>query len=273
MIRMDGELLLVGCGRMGGALLEGWLGKGLSGDRIITVEPNEDAHEMFQSKGCRCVPSAGDLPAGFSPALVLFAVKPQVIDKVVPDYAVYVRDGTVFLSIAAGKGLAAFEAALGPEAAVVRAMPNTPAAVGAGMSVLVANARVSDAQKSLCESLLAAVGEVAWVDKEALLDAVTAVSGSGPAYVFHLVEAMAAAGTASGLPEQLAMRLARTTVIGAGELMRRSEETAEQLRRNVTSPGGTTQAALDELMSENGLGSLMNRAVRAAARRSRELAS
>ena len=273
MIQMDGELLLVGCGRMGGALLEGWLSEGLSAERVFAVEPNAGAHPGFQEKGCQCVTSAADLSASISPGLVLFAVKPQVIDTVVPEYRKYVRADTVFLSIAAGKGLAAFEEALGSEAAIVRAMPNTPAAVGAGMSVLVANARVTDSQRALCESLLSAVGEVAWVEKESLLDAVTAVSGSGPAYVFHLVEAMSAAGTACGLPEALAMRLARTTVIGSGELMRRSEETAEQLRRNVTSPGGTTQAALDELMSENGLGPLMNRAVRAAARRGRELAN
>ena len=272
MIHFDGDLLLVGGGRMGGALLEGWLAQGLAADRVSVVEPNLDAHPTFLTKGCRCLTGAEGLAEDYAPGLVLFAVKPQVIDAIVPAYRAYVRAETVFLSIAAGKGIPTFEALLSPDAAVARAMPNTPAAVGAGMSVLVANDRVTEAQRSLCESLLAAVGEVAWIDDEMLLDAVTAVSGSGPAYVFHLVEAMAEAGVACGLSPALAMRLARTTVVGAGELMSRSEESAEQLRRNVTSPGGTTQAALEELMAEGGLGALMKRAVGAAARRGRELA-
>ena len=183
------------------------------------------------------------------------------------------RAGTVFLSIAAGKTIGFFEGHLGREAAIVRAMPNTPAAIGRGISVLCANARASQAQRETCGALMQAAGEVAWVEEEALLDPVTAVSGSGPAYVFLLVEALAAAGVSAGLPEDLAMRLAGETVSGAGELLRRSGESAATLRHNVTSPGGTTQAALEVLMAEDGLQALMTRAVAAATRRSEELAS
>jgi pyrroline-5-carboxylate reductase len=194
------------------------------------------------------------------------------MDGVMPHYARFAGPATVFLSVAAGKTLAVFETYLGSEAVVVRAMPNTPAAIGRGMIVGCPNERVSDGQKALCDSLMAAVGEVAWIDDEALMDAVTGVSGSGPAYVFLLIECLAQAGRAAGLPGDLADRLALVTVSGAGELARQSAESPTVLRENVTSPNGTTQAALEVLMAEDGLAPLMTKAVAAATQRSRELA-
>jgi pyrroline-5-carboxylate reductase len=265
------RLLLVGCGKMGGALLDGWLAGGIVAADIVVVEPA--AGGALSDPSPRFVAEAAAIGSDFAPTVVVFAVKPQIMDQAAPHYARYAGAGTVFLSIAAGKTIAGFEAALGAGAAVVRAMPNTPAAIGRGISVACANAAVSADQRALCGELLSAVGEVAWVEDEALLDPVTALSGSGPAYVFLLTEAMAEAGVAAGLPEALAVQLARATVAGAGELMLRSGEDAGQLRINVTSPGGTTQAALDVLMAEpDGLAALMTRAVAAASKRSRELA-
>ncbi len=202
----------------------------------------------------------------------MLAVKPQAMEEVLPAYRRFAAGGALFVSIAAGKTLASFARALGGDAAVVRAMPNTPAAIGRGIAVACANARVSPAQRALAERLLAAVGEVGWVQDEALIDAVTAVSGSGPAYVFLLIECLAKAGEAAGLPAGLATRLARATVAGSGELARLSPESAAALREAVTSPGGTTRAALDVLMAKDGLEPLLRRAVLAAAKRSRELA-
>jgi pyrroline-5-carboxylate reductase len=271
MIDMTGELLLVGCGRMGGALLDGWLAHGLSGAKVGIVEPNTASDASFEERGCRCGTGVEDVPEVFRPSLVLIAVKPQMMDALLPDYRRFVGRETTFLSIAAGRTIASLEDVLGA-AAVVRAMPNTPAAVARGMTVLVANAAVDVRARDLCTNLLAAVGETAWIEDEALLDAVTAVSGSGPAYVFHLVECLAAAGRAAGLSQDLAMRLARSTVEGAGELLHRSDDSAEQLRINVTSPAGTTEAALRVLMGDAALEDLMTRAVEAAARRARELA-
>lgn len=266
---MGRSLLLVGCGKMGGAMLEGWLASGTA-DRVVVVEPQGSAPAMAGVVRCA---GPGQIPPDFRPDVVVFAVKPQVVDGVVPDYRRFVAPGTLFLSVVAGKTAARFEALLGGDAAFVRAMPNTPAAVGRGITVACANARVGDDQRWLTDLLLGAVGEVAWIEDEAMMDVVTAVSGSGPAYVFLLVEAMAAAGQAAGLPAGLAMRLARVTVAGAGELLHRSPEPAADLRRNVTSPGGTTQAALEVLMAPDGLQPLMDGAVAAGARRSRELAS
>jgi pyrroline-5-carboxylate reductase len=194
------------------------------------------------------------------------------MEEIVPDYARFVRPGTVFLSIAAGRPIAFFEQHLGADAVIVRSMPNTPAAVGRGITVLCGNAHVTDDQRAVCQTLLEAVGEVAWVEDEKLLDPVTAVSGSGPAYVFLLMETLAQAGVAAGLEPALAEKLARATVIGSGELAHLSSDPAAILRKNVTSPGGTTAAALDVLMADNGLQALMTRAVDAATRRSRELA-
>jgi pyrroline-5-carboxylate reductase len=272
-MRLDGPLLLVGCGKMGGALFAGWLERGLDAASVTVVEPVAAAAESAAARGARVIGEAAGLAPDFAPAVVLFAIKPQQMMAALPAYRALARPGTVFLSIAAGTTIGVFAGHLGPEAAIVRAMPNTPAAVGRGMSVLCANEAASEAQRALCGDLMAAVGTVAWVEDEGLLDPVTAVSGSGPAYVFLLVEALAEAGAAAGLPEELAMRLARETVAGAGELVHRSSEPAATLRRNVTSPGGTTQAALEVLMAPDGLQPVMTKAVAAATRRSRELAS
>ena len=267
-------LILVGGGKMGGAMLQGWLDRGHPPDKVLVVEPADNLREQLSSNlGVHVAAGVDDIPTGFIPAFVIFAVKPQVMDSVTPGYRRYVRPGTAFLSIAAGKSIASFEAQLGKDAAVIRAMPNTPAAVGRGITVCVANPPVEDAQRSTCTTLLEAVGEVAWVEDEALIDAVTAVSGSGPAYVFLLTEALARAGEDAGLPADLARQLARATVSGAGELMHCTADEPETLRQNVTSPGGTTAAALEVLMNaDTGWQDVITRAVNAAANRSRELA-
>jgi pyrroline-5-carboxylate reductase len=268
---MTGPLLLVGCGKMGGALLRGWLERGVAVADVVVVEPGADNAAETAALGVTVVADAAAVDPSFAPAVVVLAVKPQVMDEVIPPYARHAGQAC-YLSIAAGRTIASFEAHFGADAAIVRAMPNTPAAVGRGATVLCPNAAVNDGQRDACADLLRAVGEVDWITDEGLMDAVTAVSGSGPAYVFLMIEALAAAGVDAGLPEDLAVRLARATVAGAGELARQSEENAGQLRVNVTSPGGTTAAALDVLMGEAGLPDLMRKAVRAAADRSRELA-
>ena len=268
------SLLLVGCGKMGGALLAGWLARGLAPQRVQIVEPMAEARAAIGAEGISAVAALEDLDAARgAPDVVVLAIKPQQMASALPAYARFSRPGCLFLSIAAGTRIGFFEQHLGAEAAIVRAMPNTPAAVGRGITVLAANAAVSQAQRDLAAELLSAVGEVDWLAEEGLMDAVTAVSGSGPAYVFLLIESLAKAGIEAGLPEALAMRLARTTVAGAGELVHQSSEAAERLRQNVTSPGGTTQAALSVLMAADGLDPLLARAVAAAARRGRELAS
>lgn len=265
------KILLVGCGKMGSAMLSGWLDQGIAGEGVVVVEPGEAARAEFGSRGVRVVASAAQVPGDYSPEVVVLAVKPQVMAEVAPPYGRF--DTAVFLSIAAGKTIAFFEDKLGGNRAIVRAMPNTPSAVRRGITVCAANGQVDKARRDLCQSLLQAVGEVAWIEDEALMDAVTAVSGSGPAYVFLLAEVMAEAGTRAGLPAELAARLARSTVSGAGELLRQSPETAEQLRKNVTSPGGTTAAALSVLMKQpGGMEDLMTEAVAAATRRGKELA-
>ncbi len=270
---MAGPLLLVGCGKMGGAMLDGWLESGASPSGVIVLEPDADAVARFAGRpGVSIHADAGSVPGEPAPSTVVLAVKPQVMDEAIRPLRRFVRPGTVFLSIAAGRTLASFERELGPGAAVVRAMPNTPAAVGRGITVHVANSRVHPDQVEACGRLLEAVGESVAVSREALLDPVTAVSGSGPAYVFLLIETLARAGEKAGLSPQLAHQLARATVAGAGELARLSSEDAAQLRRNVTSPGGTTAAALDVLMAVDGMQQLLDRAVGAATRRSRELA-
>ena len=271
----NGGLLLVGCGKMGGAMLEGWLREGAPGNRICVVEPtpSESLRTLAERSGVTLVSQISGTPADMAVSVVILAVKPQMMADVLPQVAARTAPSApLALSIAAGTTIAAFEAAFGAQSAVVRAMPNTPAAVGRGAAALTANSHVSPEQRALADVLLRSVGEVVWLEDEALIDAVTAVSGSGPAYVFHMIEALAAAGAAEGLPADLAMTLARATIIGAGELARQSPESAGQLRINVTSPGGTTAAGLEQLMAaEDGLTPLMRRTVAAAARRSREL--
>jgi pyrroline-5-carboxylate reductase len=264
-------LVLVGCGKMGTALLRGWLAAQVA-SRFIVVEPAGMPPGRSSLSEVLWYPTAEGLPSEPIPDAVVFAVKPQVVDAVVPHYRRWARPGALFLSIVAGKTLGRLSRHLGP-AAIIRTMPNTPAAIGRGITVACANALVTFEQRQLCERLLAAIGESAWIEDEALIDAVTAVSGSGPAYVFLLIEALARAGEAEGLPTELALQLARSTVAGSGELARVSEESPAQLRENVTSPGGTTRAALDVLMAPAGLEPLIGRAVAAAAARSRELAN
>lgn len=264
-------VLLVGCGKMGAALLDGWLARGTVG-RVLVVEPGAAVERFVGVHPVEIHGSIDTVPADFAPDVVVLAVKPQVMAEVLAPYRRLAEGDTAFLSIAAGKTLGFFARHLGAATPMVRAMPNTPASIGRGISVACANAAATLEHRALCKSLLGAVGEVGWVDDEALLDAVTAVSGSGPAYVFLLIEDLAKAGVAAGLPPELAARLARATVSGAGELARMSTETPAQLREAVTSPGGTTRAALDVLMAPDGLEALMARAIAAATARSRELA-
>jgi pyrroline-5-carboxylate reductase len=260
------RILLVGCGKMGGAMLDGWLDRGIPASDIVVVEPSLSVVRP----GLSVVAGIDGIPAEFAPDVVVLAVKPQMMDAVLPPYGRFT--GAVFLSIAAGKTIGYFTRVLGDGLALVRAMPNTPASVRRGMTVAVANGAVVETQRQICDGLLSAVGDVAWVEDEALIDAVTAVSGSGPAYVFLLAETLAEAGIAAGLPPELSARLARATLTGSGELLRQSSETPAVLRQNVTSPGGTTFAALQVLMGEDGFNGLMTRAIAAATQRSRELA-
>lgn len=259
------EVLLIGCGRMGGALLKGWRESKAVGKAIV-VDP-----ALPTLPGVTVVSALSEI-AGDLPKTILLAVKPQMLDQVMPGLAARLPDGALIISIAAGKPIAYFAERLGKPAAIVRTMPNTPAAIGRGITVCCAGPGVSDNEKGLAHRLMKAVGDVTWVEDEALIHAVTAVSGSGPAYVFHLIEALQAAAEAAGLPPDLAAKLARETVTGAGELARQSTDTPAKLRTDVTSPGGTTAAALAVLMGEHGLIDLMTRAVAAATARSEELA-
>ncbi|MDH3666571.1 MAG: pyrroline-5-carboxylate reductase [Paracoccaceae bacterium] len=260
------SLVLLGCGKMGGAMLEGWLAGGLAPDQVQVIEPNPS-----DWLNARVAEGVALNPAQLAPATVaVIAVKPQMMAEAAPQLAGLADRGTVFLSIAAGTPIAAFEAMFGAGAPIIRAMPNTPASVGRGISALVGNAAASEAYLAMAETLLAAVGQTVRLDSEDQMHAVTGLSGSGPAYVFHMIEAMAEAGRAAGLEGDLAMRLARATVVGAGALADASPESAEQLRVNVTSPAGTTAAGLAVLMPE--LPALVTRTVAAAAERSRELA-
>lgn len=258
-------LVLLGCGKMGSAMLQGWLADGFPPAAVWVLDPNPS--DWLRSTGVNI--NAG-MPA--RPGVALIAVKPQMMGDALPSLQALGSD-TMFLSVAAGTSIAAFEKAFGAEAVIVRAMPNTPAAVGKGITAIIGNAQAGAADLDLAETLLSAVGQVVRLEAEAQMDAVTGLSGSGPAYVFHLIEAMAAAGEAEGLAPELAMALAKATVAGAGALAETAEETPAQLRVNVTSPNGTTQAGLEVLMDEaNGLPPLVRATVKAAADRSRELA-
>jgi pyrroline-5-carboxylate reductase len=264
-------LLLVGCGKMGGAMLAGWLERGTS--EVVVVEPFPPAREALAGKpGLTAVADAAAIPAGFAPAAVILAIKPQEAAATLPAYGRFAGPGAVFLSIMAGRNLAGMRGLLGSEAAVVRAMPNTPAAVRQGFTVAYPGPGVTAAQKALVDSLLAAVGEVAWAEEEGWLDPVTAVSGGGPAYVFLLAEVLEKAARAQGLPPELCRRMARATVAGSGALLAASAEDSAQLRKNVTSPKGTTERALDVLMAPEAWPALMDRAIAAATARSRDLA-
>jgi len=259
-------LVLLGCGKMGSALLAGWLARGLSPGAVWVQDPQP-------SEWVRALDVHLNAALPESPAVALIAVKPQMMGDALPALKVMGGGSTLFLSIAAGTPIAAFEAAFGAESPVIRTMPNTPAAVGRGITALIGNSRVDETALAMAEGLMSAVGQTVRLESEAQMDAVTALSGSGPAYVFLLIEAMAEAGVAEGLSPDLAMQLAKATVAGAGHLAETANEPPAQLRVNVTSPGGTTAAALAILMDEEtGLTPLMRRAVAAAAARGRELA-
>jgi pyrroline-5-carboxylate reductase len=263
------SLLLVGAGKMGSAMLEGWLARGLNPRKVVVIEPQPvKAVKALTRRGLKLNPKGKANPA----AVIIIAVKPQIAPDALPAVAPYVGKSTLVLSIMAGRTIGFLEKSLPAGAAVVRSIPNTPAAIGRGISVAVVNAKVSARQRKQATDLLSAIGAVEWVSDEALMDAVTATSGSGPAYVFLLAEAMTQGGIAAGLPAELAARLARETVAGAGELLRQSELDAATLRQNVTSPGGTTAAALEVLMGPGGFDALLIKAIAAATRRGGELA-
>jgi pyrroline-5-carboxylate reductase len=266
--QMSGTIVLAGAGKMGGAMLTGWLARGLDPKRVAVIEPQPSADiSSLLARGVRLNPTAKEVG---SVATLVIALKPQSFREAGPDLRPFAGPSTLIVSIMAGMTIAAIAQACG--GSVVRAMPNTPAAIGRGITVAVAAKTVSAGQRAVADALLRATGSVEWVDDEGLMDAVTAVSGSGPAYVFLLAEELARAGVEAGLPEALASRLARETVAGSGELLHRSDAPSAALRQNVTSPGGTTAAALEVLMGPDGLQQLLTRAVAAATKRSRELA-
>ncbi len=269
---IDGPVVLAGAGKMGSALLQGWLARGLPPSSIIVQDPDvsADTAEIIRKSGVRSEREIAQLES--PPAVIVVAVKPQVMDQVFPALAKLAGPATVIVSIAAGLSIASFEKYLPPNIAVVRAMPNTPASIGRGITGAVGNSHLTADQKATCDALLSAAGDVVWVPHEALIDSVTAVSGSGPAYVFLLAECLAQAGRDAGLDAATASKLARATVSGAGELLHQSHLDAATLRQNVTSPGGTTAAALAVLMRGScGLQDLMTEAVLAAKARGREL--
>jgi pyrroline-5-carboxylate reductase len=259
-------ILLVGLGKMGGAMLAGWRERGVSA--VVAVDP---ACPAAPGPEVTVVADAAGIPGDFRPAAVVLAVKPQNADETLPQYARH-AGGAVFLSIMAGRSLANMQRLLGPDAAIVRAMPNTPAAIRQGITVAVAGPGVTDAARNLCDTLLGAIGEIAWVTDENLIDPVTAVSGGGPAYVFLLAELLEAAAIEQGIPAELARLMARQTVAGSGALLAASPEDAATLRRNVTSPKGTTERALAVLMEQQAWPDAISRAIAAATARSRELA-
>jgi pyrroline-5-carboxylate reductase len=265
---LQGTIVLAGAGKMGGAMLAGWLARGLDAASVAVIEPSpSDDIKLLTAQGLRLNPPPQAIG---SVATLVIALKPQMFREAGPGLKPLVESSTLVVSIMAGITIAALTQVCG--GSVVRAMPNTPAAIGRGITVAVKAGDVSAAHRAVADALLRATGSVEWTDDETLMDAVTAVSGSGPAYVFLLAEELARAGVEAGLPLDLATRLARETVAGSGELLHRSELSAATLRRNVSSPGGTTAVALEVLMGEGGMQSLLTRAVAAATRRSRELA-
>ncbi|MDE9451141.1 pyrroline-5-carboxylate reductase [Aliiroseovarius sp. Z3] len=260
-------LVLLGCGKMGSAMLEGWLAQGLPVGSVWVNDPYPS--DWLTGTG---VNLNTDLPD--DPAIVLIAVKPQMMADALPTLKAYGNSDTLFLSVAAGTPITTYEAMLGDKTPIIRAMPNTPAAIGHGITAICGNDHATAAHLDMAEALLSAVGQVVRLDGEHQMDAVTGVSGSGPAYVFHLIETLAAAGVAQGLSPELSMQLAKATVGGAGALAEQADDDPAQLRKNVTSPGGTTAAALEVLMNEtDGFPALLTRAVAAAANRSKELAN
>ncbi len=266
---MNFSVVLVGAGNMGGAMLKGWVANGMKPEHITVLDPS--LSEQIKNTLLKAKIWHAETPKGVSPPdVLLLAIKPQMMEKVLPTLKELVGENTVVVSVAAGTTLSTICDALG-DVAAIRVMPNTPALVLRGMSVGCPNAKTTTEQRDNVHSLMAAIGKIEWVDDEKLIDAVTAVSGSGPAYIFHLAECMAQAGIEVGLPDELAMALAIETVSGAGELLRQSDDTPAVLRKNVTSPNGTTAAALEVLMGEGGMPELLKKAIVAAKKRSEEL--
>ncbi len=266
---MGKSVILVGCGNMGYAMLKGWIAAGKLASKDATViEPNEGLRARAAALGVTVAESVDELAAGAD--MIVFAVKPQVIRDIAPAYARF-ADKATFVSVLAGTGTATFEEILGRHAAIMRCMPNTPAAIGKGMMVLFSNRNVTGEAKAFAEELLATSGAVTTIDNEELMDAVTAVSGSGPAYVFHFIECLTAAGEKAGLPAETAKLLAMQTVFGAASLAKESDDEPGKLREQVTSPNGTTAAALSVFMEDNRLLDLVSDAVDAAKKRSIEL--
>jgi pyrroline-5-carboxylate reductase len=264
------RILLVGGGKMGSALLQGWLAAGFG---VAQFMVNEPAPSDDLAASVAVVNPTAELLEQSMPDIIVLAIKPQMADSVLPDLIPAVRRSTVVISLLAGQSIEHLSALLGGHDVIVRTMPNTPAAIGLGMTALIASDGVSAAQKQDAGHLMQAVGETVWLDSQKQMDAVTAISGSGPAYVFYLAETMMSAGVSLGLSEEMALQLARQTIVGAATMMVQSDTSPSQLRRNVTSPNGTTEAALDVLMAETGgLGTLMRQATQAAALRNRQLA-
>ncbi len=264
------KVLLIGAGKMGGALLTAWQKADWPDGSVQVIETDSGQVKILSEKNTQVVSSVDQVME--SPACIVLAVKPQSMDELLPSLARKFGTHPLYLSIAAGKALGYYEQHLGHAAAIVRAMPNTPALIGKGISALVANGNVNMRQKDLAAAVLGAAGEVVWLDDESQMDAVTAVSGSGPAYVFLFMEALVQAGVAQGLSEEIAKKLAMQTVLGASELAKKSKESLEQLRKNVTSPGGTTEAALIKFMENDNFRTLIKFAVAEAVKRSKELA-
>jgi len=268
--KFPGRIVLLGAGKMGFAMLEGWFARGLDTRKLTILEPQPSrAVKALARRGVALNPKR---TKASSATAIVIAVKPQSAPDALGALAPFVGKSTLAVSIMAGRTLRFLETKLPPHTAIVRAMPNTPAAVGRGITVACPNTNVSTRQRKQASDLLSAIGKVEWMADEAMMDAVTALSGSGPAYVFLLIEAMAAAGIAAGLPSALATRLARETVSGSGELLNRSDLDHVTLRKNVTSPGGTTAAALDILMGPGGFDELLTKAIAAGTQRSRDLA-
>lgn len=271
-INLKGTLVLAGAGKMGSAMLEGWLKAGADPQKIVAIDPMppKEVVELLSLHNIRHNPPIASITDA---EVIVVAVKPQVMEDVLPNLVSLKSSRPVILSVAAGKTIATFARHFGEDAAIIRTIPNTPAAIGRGITAMSANAHVSKTQMQLAKALLDSTGEVVTVENESMIDLVTAVSGSGPAYVFYLTECLANAGVKIGLPADLAMQLARATVAGSGELMRQTGIDAATLRQNVTSPKGTTYAALQLLMADDGMMPLFEKAIAAAAQRSKELAS
>ncbi len=270
-VNLNGKLVLIGAGKMGTAMLEGWLKAGVTGSQVVIFDPAPppETQALIEKQGIAHNP-APDQVTGIE--VILLAIKPQMVDEILPGLNALAREKPLVVSVVAGKTISALKGHFGADVPVIRTIPNTPSAVGRGITAMAPGNDVSDAQAGLATALLTAIGEVVIVDDEGLIDAATAISGSGPAYVFYMAECLAEAGKALGLPDDVAEKLARATVAGAGELMRVTGTDAGTLRQNVTSPKGTTYAALQVLMANDGLEPLMRKATAAAEKRSRELA-